>query len=119
MKFTAEMDAGKAGDPEMVVIQLTDNGPGLPTDQIRMVFDPFVVRNDSPSEYGINLMACFFIVHHHGGKIEAETIEAGGTRFTIRLPRDPSNFQKLQHSEETLQRMLLNQTGWDEFLGDE
>ena len=22
-------------------------------------------------EYGINLMACFFIVHHHGGKIEA------------------------------------------------
>jgi K+-sensing histidine kinase KdpD len=104
----------------MVVIQLTDNGPGLPTDQLRMVFDPFVVRNDSPSEYGINLMACFFIVHHHGGKIEAETLkDGGGTCFTIRLPRDPERFQQLEHSEATLQRMLLNQTGWEDLLGED
>ena len=84
-----------------------------------MVFDPFMVRNDSPSEYGINLMACFFIVHHHGGKIEAQTLTQGGTRFTIRLPRHPEQFQAHEHSEETLQRMLMNQTGWDEFLGSE
>ena len=84
-----------------------------------MVFDPFVVRNDSPSEYGINLMACFFIVHHHGGKIEAETVPEGGTRFTMRLPVNPGEFQNFQHSEETLQRMLLNQTGWEDFIGRE
>jgi len=119
MDFTARTEKGRNGDSDMVVIHLTDNGPGLPTDQLRMVFDPFVVRNDSPSEYGINLMACFFIVHHHGGKIEAETLVEGGTRFTIHLPCDPEQFQKLQHSEETLQRMLLNQTGWEEFLGDD
>jgi signal transduction histidine kinase len=118
MEFTAQLKAGKNGDPEMVIVQLTDNGPGLPTDQLRMVFDPFMVRNDSPSEYGINLMACFFIVHHHGGKIEAETLPSGGTRFTISLPRDPGQSLKTHHNEETLQRMLLNQTGWQDFLGD-
>jgi two-component system probable response regulator PhcQ len=119
MEFTARHEPGRNGDPDMVVVQLTDNGPGLPTDQLRMVFDPFVVRNDSPSEYGINLMACFFIVHHHGGKIEAETVPQGGTRFTIQLPMNPEQFQNLQHSEQTLQRMLLNQTGWEDFLGGE
>jgi two-component system probable response regulator PhcQ len=117
MEFSAEMEPGRNGDADMAVIRLVDDGPGLPTDQVRMVFDPFMVRNDSPSEYGINLMACFFIVHHHGGKIEAETRPEGGTQFTIRLPRDPRDMLKPEHSGETLQRMLLNQTGWDEFLG--
>jgi two-component system probable response regulator PhcQ len=56
-----------------VQIQVTDNGPGLPQEALRLVFDPFVVRSDSPMEYGIHLMAVFFIVHHHGGKIEARS----------------------------------------------
>ena len=46
------------------------------------MFDPFVVRSDSPMEYGIHLMACYFIVHHHGGKIEASS-EGQGTTFTL------------------------------------
>lgn len=119
MEFVAQAEFGRNGDPDMVVLELTDDGPGLPKDQLRMVFDPFMVRNDSPSEYGLNLMACFFIVHHHGGRIEAATMPEGGTRFTIRLPRNPEEFQNLQHNEETLQRMLLNQTGWDRFLSGE
>ncbi|MEY2465931.1 MAG: two-component system, probable response regulator PhcQ, partial [Verrucomicrobiota bacterium] len=40
--------AGRAG----VLIQVTDNGPGLPQEALRLVFDPFVVRSDSPMEYG-------------------------------------------------------------------
>ncbi len=119
MDLTARIEPARNGGGDAVVVELTDNGPGLPTDQLRMVFDPFMVRNESPSEYGINLMACFFIVHHHGGQIEAETLREGGTRFTIRLPLNPEQFQKRQHDEETLQRMLLNQTGWNAFLGGE
>jgi two-component system probable response regulator PhcQ len=119
MEVTARREAAPNGGGDALVVELTDNGPGLPTDQLRMVFDPFMVRNDSPSEYGINLMACFFIVHHHGGKIEAETLETGGTRFTLRLPLNPEQFQKCRHDEETLQRMLLNQTGWNAYLGGE
>jgi len=34
-------------------------------------------------------MACFFIVHHHGGKIEAQSQPGHGTTFTIRLPLQP------------------------------
>src|SRR5215468_3116917 len=73
-------------DKHEIQIQVTDNGPGLPKEALRLVFDPFVVRSDSPIEYGIHLMACYFIVHHHGGRIDARSVNGEGTTFTIRLP---------------------------------
>src|SRR6267142_6074026 len=48
-------------DKQEIQIQVADNGPGLPKEALRLVFDPFVVRSDSPIEYGIHLMACYFI----------------------------------------------------------
>jgi len=60
----------EARDQE-VTVTLIDNGPALPQEALRVVLDPFVVSSGTPCEYGINLMACFFIVHHHGGRIES------------------------------------------------
>jgi len=34
-------------------------------------------------------MACFFIVHHHGGKIEAKSQPARARRSPLRLPLKP------------------------------
>jgi two-component system probable response regulator PhcQ len=56
-----------------LVVTLADNGPALPAAALQVVLDPFTVTGGVPSEYGINLMACFFIAHHHGGKIEAQS----------------------------------------------
>src|SRR5438445_8018629 len=39
-------------DKQTIQIQVTDNGPGMPSEALRLVFDPFVVRSDSPMEYG-------------------------------------------------------------------
>ena len=72
-----------------VAVSLTDNGPALPQEALRVVLDPFVITHGTPSEYGINLMACFFIVHHHGGRIEAQNLPGGGNRFTLHLPLHP------------------------------
>lgn len=81
--FSAEVAAADA--PE-VRLEIRDNGPGLPPDALQFLFDPFMVRTDSPSEYGIHLLACFFIVHHHGGRIDAASSPGKGTVFTIHLP---------------------------------
>jgi two-component system probable response regulator PhcQ len=78
VSFSAQLENGGA-KPE-IVVQITDNGPGLSQDALRVVFDPFVVRDSVPSEYGVYLMACFFIVHHHGGKIDLHPPAAAGTR---------------------------------------
>jgi two-component system probable response regulator PhcQ len=97
--FSAKAGTGKITEESYVEIQVNDNGPGLPKEALRLVFDPFVVRSDSPMEYGIHLMACYFIVHHHGGRINAQSGNGHGTIFTIRLPLNPTNIAPPQKSD--------------------
>jgi two-component system, probable response regulator PhcQ len=99
-----------------IQVQLQDNGPGLPQEALRIIFDPFVVRSDSPMEYGINLMACYFIVHHHSGRIEAKSEKGQGTTFTLRLPINPNQAPQKEESQEFLQKVLLNDTVWEKLL---
>src|SRR5256886_7506425 len=93
---------------DAIQVQISDNGPGLPKEALRLVFDPFVVRSDSPMEYGIHLMACYFIVHHHGGRIDARSEEGKGTTFTLRMPVNPTQTSPVQNEEDFLQKVLLN-----------
>jgi two-component system probable response regulator PhcQ len=116
--LTAKALNGGANKPA-VQIQVTDNGPGLPQEALRLVFDPFVVRSDSPMEYGIHLMACFFIVHHHGGKIEARSENGRGTTFTIRLPNDPNLAPPTATDTDFLRKVLLNDSLWEKLVSAE
>jgi signal transduction histidine kinase len=99
-----------------VTIEVRDNGPGLPKEALRLIFDPFVVRADSPLEYGISLMAAYFIVHHHGGRIEARSEEGQGTTFILRLPVNPNQAPLVAENTEFLQKLLLNESVWEKML---
>jgi two-component system probable response regulator PhcQ len=110
--------AGLAEKEEIEVV-LSDNGPGLPEEALRLVFDPFLVRNDSPLEYGIHLMACYFIVHHHGGRIQARSKPGEGTTFTLRLPTHPPLAAPPQQEHEFLQQVLLNDTLWEKLISSD
>ncbi|HMJ66632.1 MAG TPA: HAMP domain-containing sensor histidine kinase, partial [Candidatus Binatia bacterium] len=103
---------------ESVIVEVHDNGPGLPKEALRLIFDPFVVRSDSPLEYGINLMACYFIVHHHSGRIEARSEEGQGTTFIIQLPCNPNLGGLVHQNEEFLKKVLLNETVWEKMLAN-
>lgn len=104
-----------AAKPEMQ-IQVSDNGPGLPQEALRVIFDPFVVRADAPAEYGIHLMACYFIVFHHGGKIEAHSEEGKGTTFTLRLPLQPERTAAPAGDQDFLRKALLNESLWEKLI---
>src|SRR5207249_4810951 len=106
--FSASLRNGVRADQQEIEIQVSDNGPGLPKEALRLVFDPFVVRSDSPVEYGIHLMACYFIVHHHSGRINAHSEEGKGTTFTLRLPLHPEAVPSPQNEHEFLHKVLLN-----------
>jgi len=103
-----------SGQPEVEIV-VRDNGPGLPKESLRILFDPFMVRVDAPTEYGINLMACFFIVHHHGGRIEARSEEGQGASFIIRMPLQPTQ-APVADRREFLQKVLLNETLFNKLI---
>ena len=102
--------------PTRIQVQVQDNGPGLPQEALRVIFDPFMVRSDSPLEYGINLMACFFIVHHHGGKIEAKSEQGKGTTFTLRLLANSNQPLQMDQDQDFVQKILLNDTIWEKLI---
>jgi two-component system, probable response regulator PhcQ len=116
--FSAHALPAVDGLPARVEVQVRDNGPGLPEDTVRRLFDPFAVRTDSPMEYGINLMACFFIAHHHGGRIEVRNHEAGGSLFTLHLVTQPAATGADPGAESLIQRLAANDSAWQRLLSD-
>ena len=117
--LSATLLSGARADKQEVQVQVSDNGPGLPKEALRLVFDPFMVRSDSPAEYGIHLMACYFIVHHHGGRIDAASEGGRGTTFTLRLPVDPNSAPPPKNEQEFLQKVLLSETLWEKLISSE
>jgi two-component system probable response regulator PhcQ len=106
-------EAMEAGRPE-IIIRITDNGPALPKDALRIVLDPFT--GGAPAEYGINLMACFFIAHHHGGTIEAQPLPEGGNVFSIHLPLRPEPVVTSSEDTQFLKKAMLNEKLWDKLI---
>jgi len=117
--LSAQLAAAGLDQTTEIEVQVRDNGPGLPQEALRLVFDPFAARNDSPLEYGINLMACYFIVHHHCGKIEARSESGGGTTFTLRLPTNPDQRTPVDENRDFLHKILLNERLWEKLLASD
>jgi signal transduction histidine kinase len=117
--FSATLLNGVPVEKQQILVQVTDNGPGLPKEALRLVFDPFVVRSDTPMEYGINLMACYFIVHHHGGRIDAQSEQGKGTTFTLRLPTHPSAASSTANEQDFVQKVLLSESLWEKLISSE
>ena len=86
------VSAGVEG--ELLVIAVSDSGPGLPPGKESSIFEKFVRGNPESSQPGIGLglSICKSIVEAHSGHISAETLPAGGAciRFTLPLGEPPS-----------------------------
>ena len=70
-----------------MVIKVTDNGPGIPKEDLEHIFDPFCTRKKKMG-LGVGLSVCHDIVKSHGGTITAGNGPEGGAVFTIKLPLD-------------------------------
>ncbi|NJD18672.1 MAG: HAMP domain-containing protein [Gemmatimonadetes bacterium] len=87
-------DGGKGIDPlftarRVVVIEVRDNGPGIPEERLETVFDPFFTTKEPGKGTGLGLSICARLVEGMGGRIQASNVSGGGACFTIRLPGVP------------------------------
>jgi signal transduction histidine kinase/CheY-like chemotaxis protein len=69
-----------------VVLQLSDNGPGIPEEIIPHIFEPFFTTKRLGKGSGLGLATAKAIATAHGGNIEAKFVPAGGAVFEITLP---------------------------------
>jgi C4-dicarboxylate-specific signal transduction histidine kinase len=73
-------------DDNQTVVEIIDNGPGIPPQNLMHVFEPFFTTKGVGSGKGLGLTISQGIVgDRHGGEIEVES-KAGETRFIVRLP---------------------------------
>ncbi|HET7538910.1 MAG TPA: hybrid sensor histidine kinase/response regulator [Polyangiaceae bacterium] len=80
------------GDAQVVHIEVR-NGGAIPSSAMSDLFNPFRGRRSGPRSDGLGLG--LFIVQQialaHGGRVDAESSETGGTSFRFRLPREASS----------------------------
>ena len=69
-----------------VLLTIRDFGPGIPEDEISLVKKKFFKGSSKARGSGIGLAVCDEIVQMHGGDLELNNAEGGGTIVTIRLP---------------------------------
>ncbi|MFQ5961615.1 MAG: ATP-binding protein, partial [Candidatus Methylomirabilales bacterium] len=69
-----------------VFVEVDDDGPGIPPDDIGRIFDPFFTTRGAGEGTGLGLSLSFGIVEAHGGHMHAENLPGSGARFTVRLP---------------------------------
>lgn len=75
-------------DTEMVHIDISDNGCGIPPESQQSVFDPFYTTKSEDKGTGLGLAIISSIIHKHKGKIALASVVDEGTRFIISLPID-------------------------------
>jgi two-component system probable response regulator PhcQ len=104
------------GKEPALEIEIKDDGPGLRREALRSVFDPFFLRLDQNPELGINLMACYFIVYHHGGRIEVQNKQGQGIVLTITFPVHAKRVRPAEDEEAFISKVLQNDALWERLI---
>lgn len=76
----------------MMLIRVSDNGPGIPDSHLDQVFDPFFTTRANGTGLGLAVLAS--VVQQHGGTVHVANRDCGGAQFTILLPVESTSKDK-------------------------
>lgn len=75
--------------PDGVLISVADSGPGIDSESLGRIFNPFFTTK--PQGMGMGLTICRSIIESHGGNLSASAAHPHGTVFRIVLPVETAN----------------------------
>jgi signal transduction histidine kinase/BarA-like signal transduction histidine kinase len=73
-------------DQESVILEINDDGPGIPEELQPKIFDPFFTTKEVGKGTGLGLTVAYAIVQEHGGRIRLESHTDSGASFYVELP---------------------------------
>jgi PAS domain S-box-containing protein len=76
-------------DGDLVLIEVADNGPGIPESQQARIFEPFFSTKSASEGMGLGLSISRNIVEGLGGQISVRSEQGGGSVFCVSLPAAP------------------------------
>ena len=74
-----------------VVLEINDDGPGIPADAQARIFDPFFTTKAVGKGTGLGLTVAYALVQEHGGRIRIESEPGQGASFFVEFPTDGAN----------------------------
>ncbi len=83
--FAQDDSLGKKPLKGQILITIQDNGPGLPPDQLKRIFEPFYTTKASGT--GIGLYVVKQLVEKNNGRVEVSSKEGLGTTFNLIFPQ--------------------------------
>ena len=75
-----------SNDADMVKVEITDTGMGIPEENLNKIFDSFFTTKDEIKGVGLGLSVCYGFIKDHGGDIDVQSQVGAGTTFVITLP---------------------------------
>ncbi|MBW1727741.1 MAG: GHKL domain-containing protein [Deltaproteobacteria bacterium] len=73
-------------DEDNILINFSDNGPGIHRNNLDRIFDPFFTTKPVGKGTGLGLSICYGIIKKMGGEIDVQSVIDKGTTFNIRIP---------------------------------
>jgi two-component system NtrC family sensor kinase len=72
---------------DFVFFEISDNGSGIPKDNLERIFEPFYTSKDVGKGTGLGLTISYNIIKDYGGEIDVESQKGLGTTFIIKFPK--------------------------------